>query len=75
MIKHIVVNGSASAALFSRDLLSTEVVFGSQSAASSEDRISVRGLGKYHRIQVTPTGNSWLSAIGIDVEISPLGGR
>jgi hypothetical protein len=75
MIKPIVDNGSASAALFSRDLLSTEVVFGSQSAASSEDRISVRGLGKYHRIQVTPTGNSWLSAIGIDVEISPLGGR
>ena len=75
MIKPIVDNGSGSAALFSRDLLSTQVVYGSQTAADAENRIAVRGLGKYHRIQMTPSGDNWTTVIGADIEINPMGSR
>ena len=74
MVKPIVDDGSASVALLSRRLLSESTVFGSQTAADSENRVSVRGIGRYHRLQLTPTG-SWTSAVGMDIELSPLGTR
>lgn len=74
LAKPIVDNGSGSVALLSRRLLSEQVVFGSQTAADSENRVSIRGVGRYHRLQLTPTG-SWKSTVGIDVEMNPLGSR
>ena len=72
--KPIVDDGSGSVALVSRRLLTESVAFGSQTAADSENRVSVRGVGRYHRLQLTPTG-SWTSAVGMDIDLSPLGTR
>jgi len=74
MVKPIVDDGSGSVALLSRRLLTESTVFGSQTAANSENRVSVRGIGRYHRLQLTPTG-SWTSAVGMDIDLSPLGTR
>jgi hypothetical protein len=74
MVKPIVDDGSGSVALLSRRLLSESTVFGSQTAANSENRVAVRGVGRYHRLQLTPTG-SWTSAVGMDIDLSPLGTR
>ena len=74
MVKPIVDDGSASVALLSRRLLSQSTTFGSQTAADSENRVAVRGIGRYHRLQLTPTG-SWTSAVAMDIDLSPLGTR
>jgi len=74
MVKPIVDDGSGSVALLSRRLLTESTVFGSQTAADAENRVSVRGVGRYHRLQLTPTG-SWTSAVGMDIDLSPLGTR
>jgi hypothetical protein len=74
MVKPIVDDGSGSVALLSRRLLTESTVFGSQTAANSENRVAVRGVGRYHRLQLTPTG-SWTSAVGMDIDLSPLGTR
>jgi hypothetical protein len=68
-------SGSASVALASRTLLSDAVSFGTSTAASSENRISLRGSGNYHRIQVTPTGDNWKMAVAVDVDVVPQGER
>jgi hypothetical protein len=74
LAKPIVDGGSGNVALLSRRLLSEPAVFGSQTAADSENRVSIRGIGRYHRLQLTPTG-SWKNAVGLDVEMNPLGTR
>jgi hypothetical protein len=74
MIKPIVDDGSASVAIESRRLLSEAVEFGAQTAANSENRISIRSVGRYHRLQLTPTG-SWTSVVGTDIELNGLGTR
>ena len=74
MVKPIVDDGSGSVALLSRRLLSEATTFGSQTAADSENRVSVRGVGRYHRLQLTPTG-SWTSAVGLDIDLNQLGTR
>jgi hypothetical protein len=74
MVKPIVDNGSANMALVSRRLLNEQVVFGSQTAANSENRVSIRGVGRYHRLQLTPTG-LWKTAIGMDIDLNGLGTR
>lgn len=68
-------NGSASVSVASRTLLSDVVTFGTSVAADSENRVSLRSNGNYHRLQVTPTGASWKTAIAIDVDITSQGVR
>jgi len=68
-------NGSASVAVASRTLLSEVISFGSSSPADSENRISLRSNGRYHRLQVTPTGSNWKTAIAVDVDIVQQGVR
>lgn len=72
--KPIVDNGSGSVALISRRLLTESTIFGSQTAADAENRVSIRGVGRYHRLQLTPTG-SWTNTVGMDIDLSPLGTR
>jgi len=72
--KPIVDGGSGSVALISRRLLTESIVFGSQTAADAENRVSIRGVGRYHRLQLTPTG-SWTNTVGMDIDLSPLGTR
>ena len=74
MAKPIVDTGSGSVALVSRRLLTESVAFGTQTAADAENRVSIRGVGRYHRLQLTPTG-SWTNTVGMDIDLSPLGNR
>ena len=74
MAKPIVDNGSANVSLFSRRLLNEQVIFPSQTVADSENRVSIRGVGRYHRLQLTPTG-SWTSVVGTDIDLNGLGTR
>jgi hypothetical protein len=74
MAKPIVDNGSGNVALVSRRLLNEQVVFGSQTVADSENRVSIRGVGRYHRLQLTPTGQ-WKTTVGIDIDLNGLGSR
>jgi hypothetical protein len=74
MAKPIVDNGSANVALVSRRLLNEQVVFGAQSVADAENRVSIRGVGRYHRLQLTPTG-LWKTAVGMDIDLNALGTR
>lgn len=74
LAKPIVDGGSSNVALFSRRLLNQQVIFGSQVVADAENRVSIRGVGRYHRLQLTPTG-SWNTVVGTDIDLNPLGTR
>lgn len=67
--------GSATVAVASRRLLSENVTFGTAVAATTDNRVSLRGSGKYHRIQVNPTGDRWKSAVAVDIDIVGSGVR
>jgi hypothetical protein len=68
-------NGSASVAAFSRFRLDAEIEFGAVIPASDENRVSLRSLGRYHRLKIVPTGNQWKHMVAIDVEVTPVGAR
>ena len=74
LAKPIVDNGSASVAIASRFKLDETVNFGSATAADSENRVGLRSVGKYHRLQVNPSGN-WTNAVGVELETQPAGNR
>ena len=68
-------NGSANVSVASRTLLSDQLNFSTPVAADSENRISLRSNGYYHRFKVTPTGANWKTAVAVDVDIIPQGVR
>jgi hypothetical protein len=68
-------NGSATVSVASRTLLSQEPAFGSQVAADSENRVSLRSNGNYHRFKVVPTGDNWTTAVSLDIDLSGQGTR
>jgi hypothetical protein len=55
--------------------LSDGVTFGTSTPADSDNRISLRGSGNYHRLQVTPTGDNWNMAVAVDIDVVPQGSR
>lgn len=67
-------NGSASVAVASRDRLDDSIAFGTASAADSDNRVSLRSFGKYHRLRVIPSGN-WTTIVGVDVDTANAGRR
>ena len=67
--------GSASVAISSRQRLDTNLNFSTAIPASSENRVSLRSSGRYHRLRVNPTGDNWTTAVAVDIEITPQGGR
>jgi hypothetical protein len=75
LARPIVDNGSGSVAIASRMLLNAVSQLGSYTAADSENRVSLRSSGKYHRLSVIPSGDRWSNAIGIDIDITPQGTR
>jgi hypothetical protein len=75
LARPIVDNGSATVAIASRTLLNQGVSFNTAVAASSENRVSLRSAGRYHRLKVTPTGANWDNAISVDVDVTPQGVR
>jgi hypothetical protein len=74
LVKPYVDGGSASVAVASRQTLATTPSFGSLTAASAENRVALRSVGKYHRFRVSPSGD-WETAIAIDVDTQPAGMR
>lgn len=67
--------GSATVAAASRRLLSEDITYGTPVAADSDNRVGLRNSGKYHRIQVNPTGARWKSAVAVDIDIVSQGVR
>ena len=74
LAKPMIDEGSASVGVASRNSLDQAITFGSQNQPSSENRVSLRSFGRYHRLRVQPTGN-WTTAIGLDIELQPAGMR
>ena len=74
MVRPIVDGGSSNVALASRASLKDAITYGSYVSPTSEDRVSVRGIGRYHRLSFQPT-NGWSTAIGADIELEAQGGR
>lgn len=68
-------NGSADVSVASRTLLSDQLNYSTPVSADSENRVSLRSNGYYHRIKVTPTGPSWKTAVSVDVDVAPQGVR
>jgi hypothetical protein len=68
-------NGSADVSVASRTLLNEGLTFGTAVSADSENRVSLRSNGYYHRIKVMPTGQSWKTAVAVDIDVVGQGGR
>jgi len=66
--------GSASVASSSRFRLDEGVVFGADIPATAENRVSLRSVGRYHRIKIKPSGN-WETMMAVDIEVQQVGGR
>jgi hypothetical protein len=75
LAKPKVDTGSASVSVASRALLSEVPSFGTAVAADSENRVSLRSGGKYHRVRVSPSGANWKTAAGVEIDLVPQGGR
>jgi hypothetical protein len=75
LARPIVDNGSANVAIASRTLLNQVPQLGSYTPADSENRVSLRSSGKYHRLSIIPTGDQWSNAIAIDLDITQQGTR
>ena len=67
-------NGSGTVAVGSRFRLDEDVVFGADMPATDENRVSLRSVGRYHRLRIKPTGN-WKTIMAVDIELQPVGGR
>jgi len=70
----LVDNGSATVAVASRYRLDGTISYSTPVAADSENRVSLRSRGKFHRLSVVPTG-TWETIVGIDVNMIPVGKR
>jgi hypothetical protein len=75
LARPIVDNGSGSLSIASRTLLNQSVTYGTSTAADTENRVSLRSAGRYHRLKLTPTGSAWKTAVAVDVDVTPQGVR
>lgn len=67
--------GSANVSISSRVRLDEAIVYSTPVPADAENRVSLRSSGRYHRVKVEPTGNDWKTAVAVDIDIVPQGGR
>jgi hypothetical protein len=75
LARPLVDNGSATVSVASRTLLNEDLLFGTPVAADSENRVSLRSNGNFHRFKVVPTGNNWSTAVSLDVDLAGQGAR
>jgi hypothetical protein len=68
-------NGSATVSVASRTLLNQSLSYSAAVAADSDNRVSLRSNGNYHRFTVVPTGSNWSTAVSLDIELSGQGTR
>lgn len=66
--------GSADVAVSSRFRLDQGITFGSDVSADAENRVSLRSVGRYHRLRIKPTGD-WKTIMALDIDVQPVGGR
>jgi hypothetical protein len=73
----LVDGGTVTARIGKRDRQSDSVTYSSSLTQSSSGRFTSRERGKYHRFELTVTGDDWTDAIGvaIDPEDAPRVGR
>jgi len=67
-------NGSGSVSVASRFRADEAVTYSDATAATTENRVPLRSVGRYHRLKLTPSG-SWTDALGVDVEMASTGER
>lgn len=75
LARPLVDSGSADVAIASQVRLNQVVDFSVYTPATSENRVSLRSAGKYHKLSIKPTGSNWSNVIGVDIEISGQGTR
>jgi hypothetical protein len=75
LVRPSVDNGSADVQIASRRELNDTITFTTAVSADAEGRVGVRSHGRYHRINVTPTGANWTLALGLDMDYSQAGNR
>ena len=66
--------GSASVAVASRFRLDDSVSYSDDIPATDENRVSLRSVGRYHRLRIKPTGN-WQTMMAVDIEAQQVGSR
>ena len=64
----MVDGATVTANIGSRNRLSDAVTWGSDLTQSSSGRFTVRANAKYHRFRLSVTGDSWLDAIGVQID-------
>ena len=74
LARPIIDGGSCTVAIASRKRLDGNISYATAVAADSDNRVSLRSRGKYHRLSIVPTGN-WSSAVGTDLDLVSCGGR
>lgn len=74
LARPIIDGGSCTVAIASRKRLDGNISYASPVAADSDNRVSLRSRGKFHRLSVVPTGN-WTTVVGTDLDLVPCGGR
>jgi len=74
LIRPQIQDGSSTVRVASRKELDDTITYGTSVTTSQEGRAGVRNFGRYHRVEVSPTGN-WTHAIGVDVDIVQRGLR
>jgi hypothetical protein len=75
LARPLVDNGSANVSVASRTLLTQSLSYSTATAADTDNRVSLRSSGKYHRLRMQPTGDNWKTAIGLDIDIVQQGIR
>ena len=75
LARPLVDGGSADVAVASQVTLQQVVDFGAYTSADSENRVSLRSAGKYHKLSIKPTGANWSNIIGVDIDLANQGVR
>jgi len=75
LARPLVDNGSASVSVASRTLLTQSLSYSTAAAADTDNRVSLRSSGKYHRMRMQPTGDNWKTALGLDIDVVQQGIR
>ena len=68
------VDGSATVAIGSRNILSDDVAYTAAASKSAEGNTSQRKSARYHRFKTVITGD-WTHAQGVEVQTRPMGRR
>jgi hypothetical protein len=74
LARPLIQDGSANIKVSSRKEIADTVTYGSSVTTSTEGRCPLRSSGRFHRIEVTPTGN-WTNAVWVDIDFADRGTR